>query len=113
MKRTWLSAFAAGFLAGVLALGTILALTDTTPAVAQLPPGANEEIQILREMSASLKGIEQALRQIEVRDRRIRMPLAHELSVAAQDRRRVKTESDDHKDAADDPRRRLVAAAVR
>jgi len=30
---------------------------------------------------------EQALRQIEARDRRIRMPLAHELSVAAQDRR--------------------------
>jgi hypothetical protein len=32
-----------------------------TPAQAQLPAVANEEIQIMRDMSASLKGIEQAL----------------------------------------------------
>jgi hypothetical protein len=61
MKKTWL-AFAAGVLTGVLALGGLLVLTQIPTAEAQAPAGTNEEIQIMRDMSASLKGIEQALR---------------------------------------------------
>ena len=63
MKRNWLSAFFAGFLAGALALGAALTLIDTSPAGAQLPEMPHEQIQIMREMAASLKGIEQAVRQ--------------------------------------------------
>ncbi len=63
MKKTWLSAFLAGFLAGVLALGAALAVLQTRPAEAQLPEMPHEQIQIMREMAASLKGIEQAVRQ--------------------------------------------------
>ena len=61
MKRTWLSAFLAGLLTGVVALGALVTLIQSRAAEAQLPAMANEEIQIFREMSASLKGIEQAL----------------------------------------------------
>ena len=63
MKRNWLSTFLAGFLAGVIALGAALTLIDTSPAGAQLPEMPHEQIQIMREMSQSLKGIEQAVRQ--------------------------------------------------
>ena len=61
MKKTWLSAFLAGVLTGVVALGALVTLTHTSRAEAQLPELANEQIQIFRDMSASLKGIEQAL----------------------------------------------------
>ena len=47
---------------GVLALGGLLPLTQTTPAEAQTPEQPHEQIQIMREMSASLKGIETAVR---------------------------------------------------
>ena len=63
MKRNWLSAFLAGFLAGVFALGAALTLIDTSSAVAQLPEMPHEQIQIMREMAAALRGIEQAVRQ--------------------------------------------------
>ena len=45
------------------ALGAVLALPDPPPAEAQAPASTNEQIQIMRDMSASLKGIEQAVRQ--------------------------------------------------
>ena len=61
MKKTWLRSFLAGLLTGVVALGALVTLIQSRPAEAQLPAMANEEIQIFREMSASLKGIEQAL----------------------------------------------------
>jgi len=63
MKRTWHSAFLAGFLAGVVTFGVLVALTYTNPAGAQPVEPPHEQIQIMREMSASLKGIEGALQK--------------------------------------------------
>ena len=63
MRRTWISGFVAGCLTTtLLVLGASL-LPWPTPAEAQAPAGTNEEVQIMRDMSASLRGIEQALRQ--------------------------------------------------
>ena len=61
MKKTWLSAFLAGLFTGVVALGALVTLTQTSTAEAQLPELPHEQIQIFREMSQALKGIEQTL----------------------------------------------------
>jgi len=63
MKRQWLSPFLAGFLTATLALGLLVALTDTRAAEAQLPEMPFEQIQIFKDMSRSLEGIEKALQK--------------------------------------------------
>ena len=64
-----------------------------TPAAVVPAAGVRTLVQVAEEglvadaIAHAHRIFEQALRQIEARDRRIRMPLAHELSVTAQDRR--------------------------
>ncbi len=62
LKRSWRVGFVAGCLTtALLVLG--LSLMPWPPAEAQLPAQPHEQIQVLRDMSASLKGIEQAVRE--------------------------------------------------
>ena len=62
MKRSDLPIFLAGFLAGVIALGALVAITLPTPAEAQPPELPFEQLQFMRSVSDSLRGIETALR---------------------------------------------------
>ena len=62
-KRTWIMGFVVGLFCGVSLLAGILVLAMPARAEAQLPELPHEQIQIFREMSASLKGIQQALQR--------------------------------------------------
>ena len=63
MKKTFLPAFLAGFLVGVVALGALIALTHTPSAEAQPPELPHEQLQFMRIVSDSLEGIERALQK--------------------------------------------------
>ena len=60
MKKPW-AVFLAGVLTGIVIVSALLVLTETQVAEAQTPHQLREQIVLMREMSASLKGIEQAL----------------------------------------------------
>ena len=62
MKRTWLTGFVTGCLVTVLLVLGVSLLPWPPPAEAQLPEMPYEQIQIFRDMSRSLEGIERALR---------------------------------------------------
>jgi hypothetical protein len=63
MNRTWITGFIAGVLTGAFVLLGVVALMTPSTAEAQLPEQPHEQIQILREISGSLNGIEQAVQQ--------------------------------------------------
>ncbi len=64
MRRPWISGFVAGCLTTALLVLGASHLPWPPPVEAQLPESPHEQIQIMREMSGSLKGIEQALQEI-------------------------------------------------